>query len=155
MQGLYFLPFMTEMIWKLIWLFDLHLTHKDYILLLCFSDSNEIYSWGNGNSGQYVSAFFCLSLKEKKSQLTIFRFSPLKNVSLSNHIILHWVLFYGNIFDCRFFIFRKISKFFIDLVYISFYMNPFPNLSIILSSYEWFQPFYLQPTLACTNPLQA
>lgn len=44
--------------------FDLHLTHTDYlkiiICVLCFSDSNEIYSWGNGNSGQYVLTFFSL-----------------------------------------------------------------------------------------------
>lgn len=44
--------------------FDLHLTHTDYlkitISVLCFSDSNEIYSWGNGNSGQYVLAVFSL-----------------------------------------------------------------------------------------------
>lgn len=44
--------------------FDLHLTHTDYlkitISVLCFSDSNEIYSWGNGNSGQYVLALFSL-----------------------------------------------------------------------------------------------
>lgn len=44
--------------------FDLHLTRTDYlkitISVLCFSDSNEIYSWGNGNSGQYVLALFSL-----------------------------------------------------------------------------------------------
>lgn len=76
MQGLYFLPFMTEMIWKLIWLFDLHLTHKDYILLLCFSDSNEIYSWGNGNSGQYVSAFFLPFIKRKEIPTDYFLIFP-------------------------------------------------------------------------------
>lgn len=55
--------FMTNMIWKLIWLLTFIWPTaylKITISVLCFSDSNEIYSWGNGNSGQYVLAVFSL-----------------------------------------------------------------------------------------------
>lgn len=59
----FFAFFMTNMIWKLIWLLTF-IWPTDYlkitISVLCFSDSNEIYSWGNGNSGQYVLTLFSL-----------------------------------------------------------------------------------------------
>lgn len=65
MTSLYFfLPFLWQNDLEINLAFDLHLTHTDYlkitISVLCFSDSNEIYSWGNGNSGQYVLALFSL-----------------------------------------------------------------------------------------------
>lgn len=72
---------MTNMIWKLIWLLTF-IWPTDYlkitISVLCFSDSNEIYSWGNGNSGQYVLALFSL--------ITLLYF----------HFVSDWLLRNGN-----------------------------------------------------------